>query len=283
MEKAVTVYIPTRNRSRLLLRAITSVLAQDGCEFEIIVVDDASTDETPQLLSEISKLPEITTIRLDRSFGAPHARNVAIRAARYPLVTGLDDDDFFLPGRLHRLIETSETHGGAPSASNDLIVTRSRIRQARKPSRARLADVKFTNMIGNQVLAPTSMYLEAGLFDEDLRAGQDYDMWLRILKIAGEIRIDPRPGQVVDASHSTGQISNSPGKAEGYARVRRRALDALGAKRGDYALAEAIQYGKYSLPAVAALIQEILTVDRHPHAKMALIKELIKHIGMRGA
>lgn len=281
MEQAVTVYIPTKNRARLLMRAITSVLAQNDAKFEIIVVDDGSNDETPQILSDLSKIAEIRSIRLDESRGAPHARNLAIRAAQYPLVTGLDDDDFFLPGRLHRLIETSAMHGGAPSASNDVIFTRSCIRQARKPSRARLADLKFMNVIGNQVLAPTSLYLEAGLFDEDLLVGQDYDMWLRILKIAGEIRIDPRPGQVVDASHSAGQISNSPDKAQGYARVRRRALDALDASRGDYALVDSMQHGKYSLSALGAFAREFVTMDRHPHAKVALLKEIIKDLRTR--
>lgn len=104
----VSVYIPTRNRSELLERAIDSVLDQSQDDLEIIVGDDASTDRTPELLARYARAHKnIVFLRNDKPASACNSRNKAISAARGTFITGLDDDDEFLPDQVPRFVEHS--------------------------------------------------------------------------------------------------------------------------------------------------------------------------------
>jgi glycosyltransferase involved in cell wall biosynthesis len=95
------VIVPTRNRAPLLAAAIDSVLAQTLCDFELLVVDDASTDDTPRLLrARAAADARVRPLRLAARGGCNLARNLGIRHARGRYVAFLDDDDIALPGRL---------------------------------------------------------------------------------------------------------------------------------------------------------------------------------------
>jgi glycosyltransferase involved in cell wall biosynthesis len=101
MNDLVTVVIPTFNRARSLGRAIDSVLAQTYTNFELIVVDDGSTDNTPELLSSFAGRIQI----LRQSNAGPSvARNTGIRAARGKFIAFLDSDDEWLPEKLEQQV-----------------------------------------------------------------------------------------------------------------------------------------------------------------------------------
>src|SRR5512144_610930 len=101
----VSVYLPTRNRAASLQRAVDSVLAQTHADFELIVVDDGSSDGTRQCLEDAQRSDaRVRAIHHAVSRGAPASRNAAIAAARGEWLTGLDDDDEFLPRRLELLL-----------------------------------------------------------------------------------------------------------------------------------------------------------------------------------
>ncbi len=94
----VSVIIPTHNRATLLAEAIDSVLQQTFSDFELIIVDDGSTDNTPQVVAAYDD-PRIVYIRQDgQERGA--ARNRGVAAAQGEFITFLDDDDWFLPHKL---------------------------------------------------------------------------------------------------------------------------------------------------------------------------------------
>ena len=93
----VSVIIPTHDRAWSLKAAIDSVLAQEDCPFELIVVDDGSTDDPPALLRSYGG--RITTLRQENA-GVSAARNAGIRCAAGPLIALLDSDDRWLPGKL---------------------------------------------------------------------------------------------------------------------------------------------------------------------------------------
>ncbi len=95
----ITVVLATYDRVSCLPRAIASVLAQEGCSFEVIIVDDASQDGTGDYLATLSD-PRIRIIRADRNGGPSAARNIGIRAARAEIVAFLDSDDAYLARRL---------------------------------------------------------------------------------------------------------------------------------------------------------------------------------------
>ncbi len=103
-QDTITVYIPTHNRKNLLARAVKSIYKQTLLPDEIIIVDDGSTDETPSYLEKLSKSnPKIKVITLPTPRGACVARNRAISVASGYYITGLDDDDEFLPNHLETL------------------------------------------------------------------------------------------------------------------------------------------------------------------------------------
>ena len=95
----ISVIIPTYGRRHILPRTIASVLAQDESDFELIVVDDCSPDDTQAYLASLTD-PRIRTIVPARNGGTAAARNVGLEAARADVVALLDDDDEYLPRRL---------------------------------------------------------------------------------------------------------------------------------------------------------------------------------------
>ena len=105
-EPRVSVVLPTYNRGWILEQAVESVLGQDYANFELIVVDDGSTDNTNGLLSRFGD--RITVIR-QANRGVSAARNAGIRASNGELITLLDSDDTWLPGKVTAQVAFSQT------------------------------------------------------------------------------------------------------------------------------------------------------------------------------
>jgi glycosyltransferase involved in cell wall biosynthesis len=220
-ESLVTIYIPTHNRKNLLTKAIESVLNQTYKNIEIIVVDDASSDGTKELLKEYSqKYINFKYIILDKASGANIARNRAIKMAQGKFVTGLDDDDEMLPDRVEKLVNayddeiafvTSRYYTKSKEVLKKKILT--------FKTQIDLNDVLYGNIIGNQVLTTKQKFIESGLFDEKLLAGQDIDMWIRLLKNRQFAKIIKEPLQIVNISDNDSRITNSSNKIRGYFQV----------------------------------------------------------------
>lgn len=94
-----SVILPTHNRAKTLPRAVASVLAQTVADFELIIIDDASIDDTPAWLATLND-PRIRITRVEPNQGPSAARNAGIAMARAPVIAFLDSDDVYLPGRL---------------------------------------------------------------------------------------------------------------------------------------------------------------------------------------
>ena len=187
MTFAVSVIIPTYNRE-LVFAAIASVMAQRGVEFELIVVDDGSTDDTWQRL-EVCAAQARDVIRVVR---APHrgvaaARNIGIAMATAPLIAFLDSDDTWAPGKLARQTEFMRTNPRCVISQTEEVW----IRDGRRVNpglrhRKRAGDI-FVDSLRTCLISPSAAIVraeclrEAGGFDEDLIAAEDYDLWLRIL------------------------------------------------------------------------------------------------------
>ena len=103
----VSIIIPTYNREQLIARSIKSVLNQTYQDFEIIIVDDASTDNTEEVISNFND-KRIRYIRHEKNKGAAAARNTGIRAARCDYIAYQDSDDEWLPEKLARQMELLE-------------------------------------------------------------------------------------------------------------------------------------------------------------------------------
>src|SRR5262249_37318974 len=134
----ISVVLATYDRRHSLPRAIASVLAQDGVRFELIVVDDASRDDTAGYLATLCD-PRIRTITAERNGGPSAARNLGLKAARAGIVASIDSDDAYLPHRLAAPL-------AAFAADTGLVCTlSSAIRHDRKRSReARIPAVRLS-------------------------------------------------------------------------------------------------------------------------------------------
>ena len=227
----VSVSLPTRNRSALLRRAIDSVLAQSYDEIEILVCDEASEDDTPDVMaSYIERYPgKFTYLRNETPQGACRARNRCIEHARGTYVTGLDDDDFFHPQRVACLVDLYVTH--APSFActrfkyfqdqQQVDMLRDRHYSAAELAKAdelTLPALLYANHAGNQVLTELSRMRELGGFDEDMPSWQDYDMWIRLADRYGTAVRSRHLLSFVDDDRSRARIRNSNKRAEGSQR-----------------------------------------------------------------
>ena len=183
----ISIYMPTWNRRALTIRAIQSVLNQDYVNWELIIIDDFSSS-FDQLLTYISELndPRITYIRNEFNSGACAVRNQAIRMARGDLITGLDDDDEWLPTRLSSFLTRQhklQLHSFCTQMIISVTVPDIIILMNYRCIRNRLIKSLFDkrNIIGNQMLTLTSR-MQQILFDDALPAAQDYDAFIGLQK-----------------------------------------------------------------------------------------------------
>jgi glycosyltransferase involved in cell wall biosynthesis len=218
----VTVYVATRNRVALLARALASIEGQGRDDIEIIVVDDASDDDTPLLLAQWAAQGRLRWFRNDRSLGACASRNHALREARGRYMTGLDDDDEMLPGRITTLLAALQPEDAFVCGSDWIVATGRRPRLRIVPSRIDRAAILSRKVVGNQVLAERTKLLACGGFDETLPAAQDYDLWIRMILAHGPARGVRRPLQRIHVHAGATRISSSPSRRRGYWMVYRK-------------------------------------------------------------
>jgi len=219
----VTVYIPTRNRVKLLERALRSVLRQTYAALEILVVDDASTDGTQRFMKAFAaRYPIVRYLRHELPRGANAARNSAIREARGLYVTGLDDDDEFLPERIEKMVAAYSEEFAYVCTGWRIVESDGKTHiQEYHHDRVTLDDMLYANITGNQVLTTKEMLLSCGLFDETLSAAQDYDMWLRMLEKKPAAKRIPRPLYIMHRSGGE-SITTSGGRVYGYLQCYRK-------------------------------------------------------------
>jgi len=178
----VSVIIPTRNRCDELRIAASSVLSQDLRELELVVVDDASTDTTPDLLEQLTKDPRVRTTRNERALGECESRNLGLRLAEGDFVAFCDDDDSWLPGAATALLEylTENAHVGAVSSWYKVLHADTGrtvdFRGPRNFDARQLLWQNFTIVFGMFRRSAFSAPLH---FDPALVTGGDWDFWLR--------------------------------------------------------------------------------------------------------
>ncbi|MBW2000440.1 MAG: glycosyltransferase family 2 protein [Deltaproteobacteria bacterium] len=181
---SVSVIIPTFNRARKVTRAISSVLYQDLRDYEIIVVDDGSTDNTSTVLSQFGR--GIKGVVHTNNLGVSAARNAGIRVSKAPFVAFLDSDDYWLPGKVRVQLEFFEKNPGAVACqTQEIWIRRGRRVNPKKEHLKPDGDI-FVPSLRRCVVSPSAVMLrrellgKVGLFDERLPACEDYDLWLRI-------------------------------------------------------------------------------------------------------
>jgi len=182
----VSVIIPTRNRSKLLELSLRSVLWQRNVDFETIVVDDGSTDDTARVLRSLGD--GIRVVRHERSQGVSAARNRGIAEARGEWVAFLDDDDLWAPDKLELQLQALRrgdrrwAYAGAVEITMD-----NRILAGRPPaSPERVADeLMIRNIVpagASNVIVWKAWLSMPTAFDGSLYHSADWDLWIRLAR-----------------------------------------------------------------------------------------------------
>jgi glycosyltransferase involved in cell wall biosynthesis len=183
MEKPVSVIIPTYNRLSFLQKAVDSVLAQTYSNFELIIVDDGSEDNTPDLFADYD--PAIVYLRQENK-GPAAARNAGVKAAQYDLIAFLDSDDRFTEKKLAIQIKAmNENPTYLISHTQEIWYRNGRFLNQKKRHQKSHGDIfrqslKLCAVGMSTVLMNREIFERYGLFDEEYPCCEDYEFWLRI-------------------------------------------------------------------------------------------------------
>ncbi|MFP4473093.1 MAG: glycosyltransferase family 2 protein [Candidatus Omnitrophota bacterium] len=179
-----SVIIPTYNRCQRLRKAVDSVLTQTWDDWELIIVDDGSTDMTADMLAEYAD-PRIRYVRQENQ-GPSAARNHGLRLARREWVAFLDSDDWWLPQKLARVREEIGRFPDIPIFHTEEIWYRRgqvlpQKKHHRKPEgRVYQQALPLCCISISTAVVRRTVFMSAGGFDEGLPACEDYDLWLRL-------------------------------------------------------------------------------------------------------
>ena len=182
----VSVIIPTFNRGYCLEESIRSVLEQSFIDFELVVVDDGSTDNTSEL---VRRFPAVKLIRLEeKNRGVSFARNRGVVEAQGDWVGFLDSDDLWEQGKLATQVKWIERHPDLQAVYTDEIWIRNGVRVNPMNKHRKYSGDIFRYCLPLCIVSPSSVLLrakvlsEVGGFDESMPVCEDYDLWLRIAK-----------------------------------------------------------------------------------------------------
>jgi glycosyltransferase involved in cell wall biosynthesis len=259
----VSVLIPVYNRAGTVGRAIRSVLSQTFENWELLIIDDGSTDGTPGVVADFRD-PRLHYYRLDPNRGHCAARNYGIDLARGTYVSFLDSDDEWFPEKLAREVAAFKTGGdalGMVYCGKELFDPEGRLLLQRLPTfegevfRQLLA----SDFIGScsRVAVRRSILAAEGGFDENLPIYDDWDLWLRVAKVA---KVASVPAVLVRRHIGGSQLSGSLMRIfDGRRRVVEKHRQEFGpAELSGHLTALAAILLNYDIPRARAIARESL-------------------------
>ena len=206
--KIVSVVIPTYNRVDYLCEAIKSVLNQTWTDIEIIVVDDASTDNTREVCRK--NFPEIILIKNEISVGGGEARNIGIRHSKGEYIAFLDDDDRWVPHKIERQMQIMLNKEVSlvsccyyeVKGEKHTVVNVNEIKEEQ--------DLLYKNDFGGASMFLTKKYFleRVGGFNKTLKSGQDWDLLLKLWEV-GSFSVCKEPLVFYREHLSNMRITNS--------------------------------------------------------------------------
>lgn len=190
-----SVVIPTYNRALSLKRALDSLVSQTFKDFEVIVVDDGSTDHTDKVVGQYRDTLRITYVRTENWGGPARPRNVGTQKAVAPWVCFLDSDDWWSPQKLERI----SSHLSVCDVIYHDLEPRDESGQQKRVFHSRKLDpsAAFKDLAerGNAICLSaaavrTSHLIQVGGFCEerDLISAEDYELWLKLAKVSPSLR-----------------------------------------------------------------------------------------------
>jgi glycosyltransferase involved in cell wall biosynthesis len=223
---ACACIVTTYNRPAQTIAAIESVLAQTWRDLECIVVDDGSTDETPDRLDALHD-PRLRVVRRPHR-GVAAARNHGVALSSSPWIAFLDSDDRWLPPKIERQLADVADHPTLRISQTDEVWIRRGVRVNPMKKHLKSGGDLFVRSLERCVISPSavmmarSLFDEVGGFDETFVVCEDYDLWLRIT-CSEAVGFLPEPLTVKYGGHAD-QLSRTEPAMDRY---RIRAIDKI--------------------------------------------------------
>lgn len=197
---AVSIITPAFNSADYIDETLRSALTQTFPDFELLVVDDGSTDETPSIVEEAAHIdPRVRLIRQDRG-GVSAARNRGMAQARGEILALLDSDDVWAPSFLQEQIALLQAHPDFDIASANALNAGGPLDgQPLKPAGGAPHEITLIDMIrAENAVSIMTVFRHrvtdlTGGFDESLRRSEDYDFWLRAVQAGARVLFNPSP------------------------------------------------------------------------------------------
>ena len=193
----VTVLMSVYNGGKYLREAIESILNQTFKDFEFLIIDDGSTDRTPEILQSYDD-PRIKIINNERNIGLTKSLNKGLKMARGEYIARMDADDISMPERLEKELTTitnDKEIGMVTSWIDEIsqIVTHSdystRVRTTNFPEEI-FYTLLFHNCIAHStVLFNKELVLSLGGYDESYEQSQDYDLWIKLSRVSKIVKL----------------------------------------------------------------------------------------------
>jgi glycosyltransferase involved in cell wall biosynthesis len=184
----VSVIIPTYNRAYCIHTAIDSVLQQSFTNFELLIINDGSTDDTSTLLTKYQQLDSrIRVINMQVNAGATAARNIGIKASKGMYIAFQDSDDHWSPTKLAKQLEVFKTSSLKPGvvycqiSRDDGVQTKTSPNTSRELNGNILSTLVYENTIGTpSAMVEKNLLNLVNGFNEKLKRSQDWDLFLRL-------------------------------------------------------------------------------------------------------
>lgn len=184
--------VPAYNYGRFLPMAIRSVLGQSCPDWELLIVDDGSTDDTAEVVRPFLRSDARVRYLRQKNAGLSAARNTGIRRARTPFVALLDADDEWEPEFLSRALGAFDrlpTEFGLVATASRLMDAAGQLLPASNRGTKREREIFSEELIlknrfsADAVLIRREVFDACGMFDEELRSSEDRDMWIRLARL----------------------------------------------------------------------------------------------------
>ena len=222
----VSVVMSIYNGRQYLRDAVDSILNQTCKDFEFIIINDGSTDDTADMLAEYRKTDNRLLIAAQENIGLTHSLNRAIRLARGEFIARQDVDDISAPQRLDKQLSYIKTDPelAAVGCLRDILGDDGIVRKTRNPKFSRAGIKRFLRhsnlFMHGEVLMRKSCLEEVGLYREFFRHAQDYDLWLRLSEHF-DLDIVPEPLYAYRITADAISISRRQTQ-ENYAQIARK-------------------------------------------------------------
>ncbi|MBX4152344.1 glycosyltransferase family 2 protein [Paenibacillus lautus] len=210
----ISVLMPVYNRQNSVKRSVKSILDQSYTKFELIIIDDASTDQTSEIIKTIND-DRIIYVKLDKNVGAACARNEGIKKARSNWLAFHDSDDLWEPSKLEKQVQLIDE--SIPTIIFTSFIRHKRGNHEYIPSSRMIekeGDMHRNLLLGNFIAAPTVLLhkeclLTSGCFNENMPRFQDWELWIRLSRQYSIIWIDE---PLVQVYYTENSISSNESK-----------------------------------------------------------------------